>query len=181
MSILFGDPRKMAPVRKGDGDATEAERTQRRRSEVAAQAAPSRRSDPRGHFLNFNDTATSAPAKARNTTGGVMDCYGGVTRSDAEVRRAEREERMSRLPIRVQRLATDQGVTDLDLLHVVGAVVAKSDTWGGNRVQLFSSDLGRTLGISTQKADALLDEAVRRGFIEAYSRSIGGGYFRPCI
>jgi hypothetical protein len=179
MSILFGDPRKMSPVRKGE--ATEAEQTQRRRSEVAAQAAPSRRSDPRGHFLDFNDTAAPAPAQARNTTGGVMDCYGGVTRSDAEVRRAEREERMSRLPIRVQRLATDQGVTDLDLLHVVGAVVAKSDNYGGARVQLFASDIARSLGVSTQRADALLDEAIQRGFVEAYSRSIGGGYFRPLI
>jgi hypothetical protein len=110
-----------------------------------------------------------------------MDLYQGMTRSDAEVRRAEREERMGRLPIRVQRLATDQGVTDLELLQVVGAVVAKSDTWGGNRVQLFASDIARSLGVSTQRADALLDEAVRRGFVEAYSRSIGGGYFRPCI
>jgi hypothetical protein len=133
-----------------------------------------------GRVVNFN-AGGPAPVKARNTTGGVMDLYQGITRSDDEVRRSEIEERMGRLPVRVQRLATDQGITDIELLQVIGAVVANSNRYGGERVQLFSSDLARALGVSTQKADALLDEAVRRGFIEACSRSIGGGYFRPRI
>jgi len=155
-----------------------ADREAARKSE-AAKSFLGGPASTHGRVVNFN-AGGSAPAKTSGL-GSTLDLYEGVSRSEEEVRRAEIEERMGRLPVRVQRLATDQGVTDLNLLQVVGAVVAKSDTWGGQKVQLFASDIGRALGVSTQKADALLDEAVRRGFIEACSRSIGGGYFRPRI
>jgi predicted transcriptional regulator len=36
----------------------------------------------------------------------------------------------------------------------------------GGQAQVLSSDVGRAIGVSTQRADEILREAIQRGFIE---------------
>jgi hypothetical protein len=175
MSIALGDPRKMPPVRKGE--ITTPEKEQLRRSEGAAQAFPGRQA--RGLGLDFN----AAPAVAAKKTSGMpmsaLDLYTPVTRSDDEVKRAERQEQLDKLPIAVQRLAQTQGVTDLTTLAIVGAVHRKSELMAGEKVQVFASDLAKATGTTTQRAGEILSEAVRHGWlVPGASHSAAGGFFR---
>lgn len=167
--IPYGDPRKSPPARD-----TDQHREERRRGANAAQAFGSRHT--RGPLIDFG---TSGPAAAPSSGmgGSIMDAYAPSFRAEM-LERDERAAKMDRLPVKVQRLAQEQGITDLDLLTVVGAVVAKSAVMGAEaKVQLFGSDLGRAMGVTSDQAEALLNEAARRGFIERF----GDNYVRARI
>jgi hypothetical protein len=170
MSIALGDPRKMPPVRKGEITTTEREHI--RRSENAAQAFPGRQA--RGLGLDL-----TKPLKTVKTDGfgSTMALYDNGTVSELSRRDAEHD-RFAKLPKPIQRMAQEKGVTDLTLLEIAGAIHAKSEVYGGNRVQVFASDLAKATGTTTQRAEQLIDEAVRRGLIERTAQSIGGGTFR---
>lgn len=130
----------------------------------------------RGLGLNFR-----APDKApaRTTPGGTttMSFYNTVSRSET-AQQAEAHDRMARLPKSIQQAAQAQGIADLALLEIAGAIHRKSEVYGGERVQVFASDLAKAIGTTTQRAEQLIDEAVRRGLIERTAQAPGGGLFR---
>lgn len=130
----------------------------------------------KGLGLNFN-----APDKApaRTTPGGTttMSFYDTVSRSET-AQQAEAHDRLARLPKAIQQAAQAQGLTDLPLLEIAGAIHRKSEVYGGERVQVFASDLAKATGTTTQRAEQLIDEAVRRGLIERTAQAPGGGFFR---
>jgi len=137
---------------------TDADRTARRRSAAVSSsftAAPS--------GLDFNQRGPAAPSSGM---GSFLDCYGSTRFKEDIVKREERDARLDRLPAGVQRRAAEQGVTDLTMLEATACVVRACKTMGGNPAQVFSSDVGRALGITTAQAEEALREASRRGFIE---------------
>lgn len=152
---------------------TEADRSARRRAAAAFDlfGGPAGQN---GHGINFNaETAPAAPSS--NMGGSVLDLYGSTSFKADLVRRDERDARMDRLPAVVQKLATEQGVTSIELLEIVGAIHRKSAVMGGQKVQLFASDLGRALNIPANKAEALLTEATQKGFVTSFP----GSYWVP--
>ena len=159
--IPFGDPRKSPPAVD-----THDHREERHRAAGAAEAFGSR--NARGPMIDFSKSGPAA-APSSGMGGSALDIYAPPFRAEM-VQRDERAAKMDRLPVKVQRLAQEQGITDLDLLTVIGAVVAKNAVMGADaKVQLFASDLGRAISITSQKADALLAEAAQRGFIERFT------------
>lgn len=152
--IPFGDPRKSPQP-----SDTQRDREARRRSAAVSSsftAAPS--------GLDFNKRAPAAPSSGMN--GSFLDLYGSTAFKADIVKREERDARVDRLPAGVQRRAAEQGVTDLTMLEATACVVRACKAMGGNPAQVFSSDVGRALGITTAQAEEALREASRRGFIE---------------
>lgn len=129
-----------------------------------------------GRVVNFS-AGGPAPEKARNTTGGVMDLYDSGFGNEL-ARRDEEHDRFAKLPKAIQQAAKAQGVTDLTLLEIAGTIHRKSEVYSGERVQVFASDLAKATGTTTQRAEQLIDEAVRRGLIERTGQTPGGGFFR---
>lgn len=167
--IPYGDPRKSPPALDSQCD-----QEARRRAAEAAHEVGTRNS--RGPLIDFAKPGLPA-SKSSGMGGSALDLYAPSLRADM-VMRDHRAAKMDRLPVKVQRLAQEQGITDLDFLTVIGAVVAKNAVMGADaKVQLFASDLGRAIGITSQKADALLDDAARRGWIERFA----GNYVRARI
>lgn len=138
---------------------TDADRTARRRSAAvtnAFTAAPS--------VLDFS--RKSAPAMPTSGTGSLADLYGSTVFREEITRREERAAQMDRLPAPVQRLAQSHGITDISLLSAIGIVHKASATMGGQPAQCFAGDIGRAIAVTTQRAEAFLDEAAARGFIQ---------------
>lgn len=152
---------------------TEADRSARRRAAATFDlfGGPA---GQKGAGLDFSTKAAPA-APSSNMGGSVLDLYGSTAFKADIVQRAERDARLDRLPAAVQKLATEQGVTDLNLLEVVAAVHRKSTVMGGQKAQLFASDLGRSLNITGAKAEALMTEAAQKGFITSFP----GSYWKP--
>jgi hypothetical protein len=169
--IPYGDPRK-TPQAAGD---TERAQVARRHAKEAKGlfGGPASQS---GLGLNFR-----APDKApaRTTPGGTttMSFYDSVSRSET-AKQGETHDRLAKLPKAIQNVAQAQGVTDLALLEIAGAIHRKSEVYGGERVQVFASDMAKATGLTTQRAEQLIDEAVRRGLIERTAQAPGGGFFR---
>jgi len=167
--IPFGDPRKSPPAVD-----TADHREERRRAAGAAEAFGSR--NARAPMVDFSKSGPAA-APSSGMGGSLWDAYTPSFRAEM-VQRDERAAKMDRLPAKVQRLASELGITDVELLTVIGAVVAKNAVMGADaKVQLFASDLGRAIGVTSQKAEALLADAAQRGFIERF----GGDYVRARI
>ena len=149
---------------------TEADRSARRRAAAAFELF----GGPAGHNgsgINFN--AKSAPAMPTSGTGSLADLYQPAFRSEIALR-DERAARMDRLPAAVQKLATEQGETDLPTLEALALIQRASKTMGGNPAQCFSSDIGKAIGVTTQRAEEILGSLAERGFIEPRA----GSYWR---
>lgn len=146
---FLGSPRK----------DTETDRTTRRRSEAVTDAFARKTTG-----LDFS--RKSAPAMPTSGTGSLADLYGSFAFKSDIARRDERDAVLDKLPQPVARLSQIHGITDLDLLRTIGIVHKACATMGGQPVQVFASDIGRAMSVTSQRADALLSEAVSRGFIE---------------
>lgn len=145
---------------------TEADRSARRRAAAAFDLFGGPASQ-NGAGINFSKP--SAPAMPTSGTGSLADLYQPAFRAEV-AQRDERAARLDKLPQAVQRLSTEQGVTDLPMLEAVAIVSRACKTMGG-QAQVFSSDVGRAIGVSTQRADEILREAAQRGFIEPRANS----------
>lgn len=161
--IPYGDIRKSAPA-----SDTPRDRASRRRTAATIDLFGGPAST-HGRRLDFNAPAATA---ARSSGMGVSfaDAYAPSWKAEM-AQRDEHAARIDKLPQAVQRLSTEQGVTDLSLLETVAAVHRKSAAMGGQKVQLFASDLGRALGIPSANAEALLTEATKKGFIASFPGS----------
>lgn len=142
---------------------TDAARTARRRS---AAVATSFTTAP----VTLDFSRKSAPAMPTSGTGSLADLYGSAVFREEITRREERAAQMDRLPAPVQRLAQTQGITDIDLLTAISIIHRNCQTMGGEAV-VHCSDIGRAMGITTARAEGLVSEGVRRGFIEARTGS----------
>ena len=169
--IPYGDPRKTSDA---SGNTERAEIARRNAAEATKLFGGSAR--VKGLGLNFN-----APDKApaRTTPGGTttMSFYDTVSRSET-AQQAEAHDRLARLPKAIQQAAQAQGIADLTLLEIAGAIHRKSEVMSGERVQVFASDLAKATGTTTQRAEQLIDQAVRLGLIERTAQAPGGGFFR---
>lgn len=150
---------------------TEADRTARRRADAVTKMFGGTAGQS-GQRLDYSKPG--APAMPTSGTGSLADLYQPAFRAEI-AQRDERAARLDKLPQAVQRLSTEHGVTSIELLEVVAAVHRKSAVMGGQKAQLFASDLGRALGIPSAKADALLTEATQKGFIASFP----GSYWAP--
>ncbi|BCB17931.1 hypothetical protein [Bosea sp. ANAM02] len=121
----------------------------------------------------FDFSKSGAPAMPTSGTGSLADLYQPAFRSEIALR-DKRAARMDRLPAAVRKLASDQGVTDLPVLEVVAVICRACTTMGGNPAQCFASDIGKAIGVTTQRAEEILREAAQRGFIEPRA----GNYWR---
>jgi hypothetical protein len=130
--------------------------------------------------LGLNFSRNGAPARTSSAGTDLID-FGTMRRSEEEVRREEIARRMDRLPRKVQNLTQSHGINDIELLEVVAAVTRRSDQLSGERVQVFFSDTARALGISAQRAEFLLDQAVSKKLLRETSRSIGSGWYRSAL
>ncbi len=146
---------------------TEADRTARRRADAVTKMFGGAAGQS-GQRLDFSKP--SAPAMPTSGTGSLADLYQPAFRAEV-AQREERTARLDKLPQAVQRLATEQGVTDLHMLEAVAIIFRASKALGGNPAQCWASDIGRTIGVTTQRADEILREAVQRGFIELRANS----------
>lgn len=149
---------------------TEADRSARRRAAAAFDLFGGPASQ-NGAGINFSKP--SAPAMPTTGTGSLADLYQPAFRSEIALR-DERAARMDRLPAAVQKLATEQGVTDLPMLEAVAVISRACTTMGGNPAQCFASDIGKAIGVTTQRAEEILREAAQRGFVEPRA----GNYWR---
>lgn len=150
---------------------TQKDREAVRRAE-AGQAFPSRHA--RGLGLDLTQ-----PLKAVKTDGfgSTMALYDNGTVNELAQRDAEHD-RFAKLPKAIQQAAKAQGLTDLTMLQIAGAIHAKSAMMGHERVQIFASDLATATGTTTQRAEQLMSQAVRCGLIEQTGQTPGGGFFR---
>lgn len=162
--IAIGDPRNIGSavaIRSADNQSSHEQR--RRFAEVVDVMAATN--------MSFREKSASpaavAPPSGMSST---MDFYGSASFKADIVKREEIAQRVDRLPAPVQKLATEQGVTDLPTLEVVAAVYRACKTMGG-QAQCFSSDLGRAAGVTTQRAEEILRDAVKRGWVEERSNS----------
>lgn len=149
---------------------TDTDRTARRRSAAVAETFA-----PAPALLDFSRKA--APAMPTSGTGSLADLYGSLVFKADIARRDERDAVLDKLPQPVARLSQTHGVTDLDLLRTIGIVHKASATMGGQPAQCFAGDIGRAIGVTTQRADALLSEAVSSGFIERKPNH----YWKTCL
>lgn len=146
---------------------TEEDRTARRRAAATATTFGNRnQSGPR---IDFN--AKGAPAASSGMGVSFADAYGSTAFKADIVRRDERDAVVDRLPAVVAKLVQTHGVTDIQLLQVVGAVHRKSTVMGHQAVQVFPDEIGREIGATRERAEALMEEAVRRGFVASLPRS----------
>jgi len=146
---------------------TETDRSARRRA-AATTALFGGAASQSGQKLDFSKSG--APAMPTSGTGSLADLYQPAFRAEI-TQRAERAARLDMLPPAVQRLATEQGVTDLPMLEAVTVISRACKAMGGNPAQCWASDIGRIIGVSTQRADEILREAAQRGFIEPRANS----------
>lgn len=160
--IPYGDIRKSAPA-----SDTPHDRASRRRAAATIDLFGGPAST-HGQRLDFNTKA--APAAPSSGMGvSFADAYAPSWKAET-AQRDERAARLDKLPLGVQRLATEQGVTCLPTLETVAIISRACKTMGG-QAQCFSSDIGRAIGVSTQRADEILREAIQRGFIEPRANS----------
>lgn len=148
---------------------TEADRSARRRAAAAFDLFGGPASQ-NGAGINFSKP--SAPAMPTSGTGSLADLCQPAFRAEI-VQRDERYARMDRLPAAVQKLATE-GVTDLHTLEAIAVISRACATMGGNPAQCWASDIGKAIGVTTQRAEEILREAAQRGFIEPRA----GNYWR---
>lgn len=139
----------------------EADRSARRRAEAVTKMFGGPAST---HGQRFDFSNPSAPAMPTSGTGSLADLYQPAFRAEI-VKRDELARRMDRLPPKVQQLSQTCGL-DIDALEVVGIVVRDCAILGG-QARVFPADVGRALGISTQKVEAIIADAVARKLIEA--------------
>lgn len=118
---------------------TEADRTARRRADAVTKMFGGAAGQS-GQRLDFSKP--SAPAMPTSGTGSLADLYQPAFRAEI-AQRDERDARMDRLPAAVQKLATEQGVTSIELLETVAAVHRKSAVWAARR----PSSSHRTLAV----------------------------------
>ncbi|WP_353182458.1 hypothetical protein [Bosea sp. (in: a-proteobacteria)] len=162
--IPYGDIRKSAPVSDTPRDRAS------RRCAAATIDLFGGPASTHGQRLDFNAKAAPAAVPSSGMGGSSLDLYGAAVFRAEIAQRDERAARLDKLPAAVQRLATEQGVTDLPMLEAVAIISRACKTMGG-QAQVFSSDVGRTIGVSTQKTDEILREAAQRGFIEPRANS----------
>ncbi len=141
---------------------TEADRSARCRADAVTKMFGGAAGQS-GQRLDFSKSC--APAMPTNGTGSLADLYQPAFRAEI-AQRDERAARMDRLPVAVQKLATE-GETDLPTLEAVAIIHRMSKTMGGNPVQVFSADVGRAISVTTQRAEEILRSAAQRGWIEA--------------
>ena len=152
--IPYGDPKKTAP----------AQHATRQRTVSPANAFADRNQRP---LLDFDDKSGSAAASS-NMNGSALDLYAPSLKAeqaqkDASAARAEK------LVPAVRALAQSHGL-DLEALEVINVVVRNTTIMGGEAT-VYASDAGRAVGISTQRAEAVIADAVRRGLLEERSGS----------
>jgi hypothetical protein len=156
--IPYGDIRKSASATD-----TPRDREARRRSAATVNLFGGPVST---HGLGLDFNAKGAPAAPSSGMGGsVMDLYGSTVVSADIVKREELAARMDRLPAVVAKLATEQGVTDLPMLEAVAVIHRNCKTMNGP-AQVFASDIGKAIGVSTQRAEELTRKAAQLRFIE---------------
>lgn len=158
--IPYGDIRKTAPVLD----------TTRQRTVSPANAFADRNQRP---LLDF-DTKSGPSAQSSNMNGSALDLYVPSWKSeqaqmDANASRAEK------LMPAVRALAQSHGL-DIEALEVLN-IVARNCAILGGEAQVWPSDAGRSVGVSTQRAEAIIADAVSRGLLEAR----GGHRFRSKI
>lgn len=145
---------------------TEADCSARRRADAVTKMFGGAAGQS-GQRLDFSKP--SAPAMLTTGTGSLADLYQPAFRAEI-AQRDERAARLDKLPPAVQRLATEQGVTHLPMLEAV-AIISRACKAMGGQAQCFVSDIGRSIGVTTQRVDEILREAAQRGFIEPRANS----------
>lgn len=156
--IPYGDIRKTAP-------ATDTPRDHEARQRAAATATTFGNRNQCGPRIDFSaKSGPAAPSSGMN--GSILDLYGSTAFKADIARRDERSARPDALPQAVQRLSTEQGVTDLDLLQTVAIIHRNCKTMNGP-AQVFPDQIGKAIGVTTQRAEELTRDAAQRGFIEA--------------
>ncbi|RDJ21992.1 hypothetical protein DWF00_27110 [Bosea caraganae] len=146
---------------------TDETRASRRRAAAVATTFGDR--NQKGPALDFNAKASpAAPSSGMGVS--FADAYAPSWKAEM-AERDERAARLDKLPPAVQRLATEQGMTELPMLEVIAIISRACKTMGGNPAQCWASDIGRAIGVSTQKTEEILREAAQRGFIEPRANS----------
>ncbi|WID98149.1 hypothetical protein QO058_07875 [Bosea vestrisii] len=159
--IPYGDVRKSAPV-----SDTQHTRDERRRAAAAATAFGNRNHS--GPLMDFSaKTAPAAPSSGMGVS--FADAYAPSWKAE-QAEKDARAARLDALPQVVQKLATEAGVTDLPMLEAVAIIHRASKAMNGP-AQVFESDIGRSLGITTQRAEELTRKAAQLGFIEPLANS----------
>lgn len=120
-----------------------------------------------GVGLNFN--AMGAPAPSSDMGVSFADAYAPPWKAE-QAEKDARAARLDKLPVAVAKLATEQGVTDIQLLEIV-AIVERGNKIMNGPVQAHRGDIARAIGVTADKAEALMTEAARRGFIEPRANS----------
>lgn len=156
------------PVRRAD--TGEDHRTRKAAPVAPADAFADRNQRP---FLNFDDKSGSA-AQSSGMNGSALDLYGPAWKTE-QAQKDARAARADKLMPVVRQLARSHGL-DIEALEVLNIVYRNAKIMGGE-AQVWASDAGRTVGISTQKAEAILADAVRRGLLGERL----GSRFRPTI
>ena len=152
--IPYGDIRKTAPVSA----------TTRQRAVVPANAFADRNQRP---HLDFDDKSGSA-AQSSGMNGSALDLYAPSWKAD-QAKKDDNAARAEKLMPAVRALAQSHGL-DLEALEVINSVVRNATIMGGEAT-VYASAAGRAVGISTQRAEAAIPDAVRCGLLEERSGS----------
>lgn len=152
--IPYGDIRKTTP----------ASGTTRQRTVAPANAFADRN---QRSFLDFDDKSGSA-AQSSGMNGSALDLYAPSWKAD-QAQKDANAARADKLMPAVRQLAQTHGL-DLEALEVINIAHRNARIMGGE-AQVWAGDAGRAVGICTQKAEAILADAVRRGLLEERSGS----------
>lgn len=156
--IPYGDFRKTAPA----SDTTRDRETRQRAAEATQLFGGPASSH--GERLDFSAKAAPAALSSGAGTSFVQEPAWKAEMADRDARAA----RLDKLPAAVQRLASAEGITSVELLETI-AIIHRAAKIMSGEAQVHPADVGRSIGVPTVKAEALLAEAVAKGWVEARS------------
>lgn len=152
----------------GLNPARRADTGEDRRARKAAPVAPANAFADRNArpLIGFSDKSGSAAQSSGMAS--TLDLYAPSWKADQAQKDANASRADKLLPA-VRALAQSHGL-DLEALEVINIVHRNAKIMGGE-AQVWASDAGQAVGISTQRTEAILADAVRRGLLEERSGS----------
>ena len=147
------------------------------RADVSREEQQQRlRRDP---IMIFDGTSITSGAQATPGGSSFIDVT-GITPSGPSASELLAK-RFDALPMKIQVAAQAKGIArskdSLDMLTVAGMIHRSSERFsGGEKAYVDASDVGRAIGVTTQRAAALMDEAARLGFVREILSSTGRAF-----
>jgi hypothetical protein len=128
-----------------------------------------------GSGLDF--TKATGPAKTSGMGMSTLDIYAPVQRAD-EAKRAETEAQMEKLPASIAALPKKHPGLALDALEALASIQRSYAVRGEQPVPVHRGDLARNIGVSVERAEAIINDLQARNLIQRHATAGTVPHFR---